>query len=195
MSRAYHHGDLEKAVIQTATLLLESDGIEGISLRKIAKEIGVSHQAPYRHFESREHVLAALRAEGFQALAEASQNAQRKHPKSARLQLESTGEAYVKQALSRPALYQLMFGGSWKFNQLQEQHQSCAGVAFKSLASIVQQGHPPHTKKTIERTRILWATLHGLVSLQLNGFLKDQKDQLDTLVRSAVRSLSAEWYG
>ena len=49
----YHHGDLERAILETATQMLERSGIAELSLRDIAKQIGVSHQAPYKHFASK----------------------------------------------------------------------------------------------------------------------------------------------
>ncbi|MFN9604615.1 MAG: TetR/AcrR family transcriptional regulator, partial [Planctomycetota bacterium] len=61
----YHHGDLEQAILETAKQMLEQSGIAELSLRDIAKHIGVSHQAPYKHFASKADVLLAIPAKGF----------------------------------------------------------------------------------------------------------------------------------
>lgn len=193
MTRTYHHGDLHKAVVETALELLEEGGVEAMSIRKVANKIGVSHQAPYRHFQSKEHVLAAVRAHGFLKLAEVARNTKHKHPRSPRLQLEAAALAYVSHAVSSPALYQLMFGGTWTMQHLSEEHRDSAGEAFRSLASVVAGSPPPHSNKTKQRTQILFATLHGIVTLHANGFLGDGSRQLETLVRSACRALTSSW--
>lgn len=193
MTQTYHHGDLAQVVVDTATQILEKDGADGISIRQIAKEIGVSHQAPYRHFKSKQDVLAAVRAGGFKDFADAARMAAAQHPKSSRQQLQAAGQSYVSLASSRPALYKLMFGGAWKVEQLKEEHRNAAGEAFRAISTIIQQGPPPHNKKTVERTRIYWATLHGIVTLNLNGFLNDT--ELQGLARTACRSLTRDWFG
>lgn len=193
MPRAYHHGNLRKTIVDTALRILEEEGAEAMSVRRIANEIGVSHQAPYRHFKSKDDVLNALRAHGFLALAEAARDTRVLHPESARLQLEAAALAYVNHADSSPALYKLMFGGTWTIDQLREEHRNCAGEAFRSLASIVGQAPPPHSPQTIERTQILFATLHGIVTLHSIGFLGQENPQLETLVLSACRSLMRDW--
>lgn len=65
----YHHGNLKGALIKQAILLIQKTSIEKISLRALAAELGVSHNAPYMHFKSREALLAAIAEEGFTRLA------------------------------------------------------------------------------------------------------------------------------
>src|SRR5258706_7191492 len=65
---AYHHGDLRRALIAAARAILEADGLPGLSLRAVARRAGVSQAAPYHHFPDRDALLAALGAEGFDAL-------------------------------------------------------------------------------------------------------------------------------
>ena len=68
-SASYHHGNLRQALIDAAVGALQTEGIEALSLRKLAKDIGVSHNAPYMHFEDKEALLAAIAEEGFKRLA------------------------------------------------------------------------------------------------------------------------------
>ena len=65
----YHHGNLRNALLAIATELLVEDGIQALSLRKMAQRAGVSHNAPYMHFADKEAVLAAIAEEGFRRLA------------------------------------------------------------------------------------------------------------------------------
>ena len=66
--RAYHHGDLRKALLDAASALLAEVGVAAISLREVARRAGVSHNAPYRHFADRDALLAALALQGFEVL-------------------------------------------------------------------------------------------------------------------------------
>src|SRR5215471_7484310 len=65
---AYHHGDLRRALIAAARAILEEDGLPALSLRAVARRAGVSQAAPYHHFPDKDALLAALGAEGFDAL-------------------------------------------------------------------------------------------------------------------------------
>src|SRR5215470_4643684 len=67
-ARKYHHGDLRRALVDAALAIVERAGPGALSLRELARRAGVSHAAPYRHFESREALLAALATEGFLGL-------------------------------------------------------------------------------------------------------------------------------
>ena len=103
--KSYHHGDLEAALIRSAGKILEKEGLDALSLREVARQAGVSHNAPYRHFAEREALLAALAAKGFEMLAQAQQAA------AAKGGLRAMGEAYVLFALEHPQRFRLMFGG------------------------------------------------------------------------------------
>src|SRR3989304_7698234 len=73
--QAYHHGDLRTSIVRAGWQLIDKQGIAKLSLREAARLVGVSHNAPYRHFPDRESLLAALAAEGFAALGRALQEA------------------------------------------------------------------------------------------------------------------------
>ncbi|MEM8998021.1 MAG: helix-turn-helix domain-containing protein, partial [Acidobacteriota bacterium] len=64
----YHHGDLRAALVRSATELLERSGPGAVSLRSVARDAGVSHAAPYRHFKDRHELMEAVAAAGFRVL-------------------------------------------------------------------------------------------------------------------------------
>src|SRR5215470_14796789 len=99
--RSYHHGNLPVALVRAAAETLEKQGLESVTLRAVARKAGVSHGAPYRHFPSLDHLLAAVAEDGFRKLGEALK---------ARPPVEM-GETYVRFALAHPALFRLMFSG------------------------------------------------------------------------------------
>ena len=111
--------DLKNKLIAAARRLLESQGLEALSLRATAREVGVSHMAPYRHFKDKDALLASVAAEGFESLSKrmAAELAARKKK-------ISVGIAYVMFALENPALYRVMFGANlaphYRFPELAE---------------------------------------------------------------------------
>lgn len=107
--RSYHHGDLRSALIESAAQLLEESGPEAISFRAIARANDVSQTAPYRHFKSKEELLATVAEQGFRRLA-ASQAATVTASKAGADCLLALGRDYVRFAIEKPQLYRLMFG-------------------------------------------------------------------------------------
>jgi AcrR family transcriptional regulator len=99
----YHHGDLPEAILQAAAAAVLRDGVGAVSLRSLAREVGVSHTAPRHHFGDKRGVITALATQGYRLLAE----------RLAQARLEGTvldvGVAYVRFALEHPAHYQVMF--------------------------------------------------------------------------------------
>ena len=99
----YHHGALRPALIAAARDMLANDGAGAVSLREAARRAGVSATATYRHFQDKEHLLAAVAAEGFVEFAE------RLEAGGAR-DFKGMGIAYLEFAIRRPGLFRLMFG-------------------------------------------------------------------------------------
>lgn len=191
---SYHHGDLEQAVLDAAADLLEMDGVAGISVRKIAKQIGVSHQAPYKHFASRDEILVALREKGFARLTEVINDARDKHPRSARLQLQAAGMAYVDQAERFPGMYELMFGGSIRRDDVNTRLGEIASPSFQALAVIINGSPLPLSKRAVERSRVFWACMHGIADLRLSGFLNQPDTNAVDMVKLAVATLTVDWF-
>lgn len=104
---AYHHGNLRRALIDTARSLVEETGPDRLTIREVAARIGVSPAAPYRHFASRELLLAAVVAEAFDELTGIIDRQSRSDPLDA---LHTALTEYVRFALATPHLYRLMFG-------------------------------------------------------------------------------------
>ena len=154
--RPYHHGDLRPALLQAAMEVLEKEGPSGVLLREVARRAGVSHNAPYRHFESRDALLVAVAAEGFREF-------------SARMQAAGSSamaEAYIAFALERPQLFRLMFGGTLKLSSDPELAAASRGAydglvdAFRSRGDVAD----PQTAAAAA-----WSLVHGISELLLNG--------------------------
>jgi AcrR family transcriptional regulator len=106
---AYHHGDLRNALLGAARDILEAEGLGALSLRAVARRVGVSHAAPYRHFPNHEALLAELAIEGFTELREGLVAAGAA-PGIQSDKITGIGGAYMRFTARRPALARLMFG-------------------------------------------------------------------------------------
>ena len=102
--RKYHHGEVRQTAIGEALALIETDGADALTMRALAKAVGVDHRALYRHYPDRDAVLAEVAAEGYRQLLNAQQSACEGESRP----LQTAFEVYVRFALDRPHLHTLM---------------------------------------------------------------------------------------
>lgn len=169
----YHHGDLRQALIDSARALLAEGGSAGLSLRAAARGAGVSQAAPYRHFASREGLLAAVAEDGFRRLHErmvASVAGERTKRALQRIAIE-----YVRFALEYPAEYRVMFGREGAELERTEASTSL-NEASRAVLQLLQGGiEEMQTAGVIRRGSAsvmalsAWGLVHGLVMLVLDG--------------------------
>ena len=95
-SKPYHHGDLQREFLCAARELLEETSLASLSLRAVAKKVGVSHTAPYRHFKDKESLLAGVATIGFTELSAQISEAVELHPGDPAAQLQEAGQRYVQ---------------------------------------------------------------------------------------------------
>lgn len=193
----YHHGDLRRALIEAALAALESQGWHELSLRDVARQAGVSHTAPYRHFESKEALLTTLAEVGHTELADAMEAAVRDAPDDPLGQLRGVGRAYVQLALRRPALFRLMFSGAICALEAQEADggEVHSARSFDLLVQVVRDGQAggkvrPGPPEQVAVTA--WALVHGLSVLLLErqfGPVGDASPDPLALVDEVTRQL------
>lgn len=171
------HSDLREACVAEATAIIAEAGVEALSLREVARRLGVSHQAPYRHFESRDHVLAEVVRRAFARFASALERAPRTD--NARSDALTMGMAYVGFALSHPLEYRLIFGGALPTPTAHPEMMNGARQAFAILQRTIERLFDARgltaAKTDVDRESLfVWSSLHGIVSLM-------RSDALDTL--------------
>lgn len=164
----YHHGHLREALIEAGLQWLEEMDRADLSLRELARRVGVSANAVYHHFANKEALLAALAAEGFRRLA----RAQLSPSPEARSPLHQAGLAYVRFAMAHPALFRLMYGG---FTAGQN-HPELVNASMDSLEASMQAvgGHLPQGgtgPEALHDMLLMWSIVHGLSNLALGGQL------------------------
>lgn len=160
----YHHGDLKRALVEAGlSALAEEGGPDKLSLRGLARRVAVSAMAPYRHFEDREALLAALAGEGYRMLGEAMRQAAEAAPAD---RMRAIGEAYIRFALAHPPLFRLMFGGAIPFGRRHPELNLAADAAFGVLRGEME-GRPSRYASPLAA----WSTVHGLAMLLIEGRL------------------------
>lgn len=177
MSSPYHHGQLRDALLQEAQTVLAGPGLAGLSLRDLARRIGVSPTAPYHHFKSKADLVAVLISDALGNLEGAMLAALEGIDDPAE-QLQAIGVAYVLFAVDHPALYRLMF-----------RPELCPDVprpvstealfpdprmAFRVLVRVVRAGLPASASPAQADRAVLaaWSLVHGLAGLLLDGPLR-----------------------
>lgn len=187
--RPYHHQDLRKALMQAAEALIGEVGPRAFTLREVARRAGVSHNAPYRHFASRDDLLLAVAAEGFERLS-ASMSKRMERGTSARERLVLCGCGYVEFALRWPRHFLVMFDlpgllrGECGHSQI---GHSAFAVLLDAVSSAQQSGILP-AGDPMPIAWAAWSLVHGIATLAMQANLPlNQKAALD-FTRQA-----AEW--
>ena len=168
---AYHHGDLHQQALDQALAVLRLEGDGAISLRAIAKQIGVSAPALYRHYADRESLLAELAISGFAALRQQLLSVDQHAPRAA---LIGIGLAYVAFAQSEPNLYRLMFGGRVLPKGAHPRLDQAGLDAFNVLQDTIARGQRAGYLKPAPlalMTATAWSLVHGLSQLTIDGHL------------------------
>ncbi|MFJ1257856.1 WHG domain-containing protein [Cupriavidus sp. CuC1] len=174
-STTHHHDDLRTAIIEEAITIAEDEGFSTLSIRAIARRLGVSHAAPARHFASRAELLAGVAAAAYSLFAdELEKGGQGKLSGCARL--SALGSAYVSFALRRPALFRLMFNpevtelAATSLKDL----RIAADRAYGILSSAVRctLGSEASEEAIRNATLRAWSGAHGAAMLWLDGPLR-----------------------
>lgn len=189
--------DLRRALLDASLVLIEAEGLEKLSMREVARRAGVSHQAPYHHFTDKEAILAALVAEGFEKLRQASL-ASIEEVADPAARLTALGRTYVDYALSHPAHFKLMFRSELVPEHKHEEVKACAEGAFSVLVQVA--GEVARKRKLPEHLVALagWSLVHGLSTLLLEGKLDkliDKPSARAKAARECVAMFEAFWGG
>lgn len=174
--KSYHHGDLRNALLSAALALVEEHGLEGLSLRKVAARVGVSHAAPEHHFPTMRNLMNAMATAGFELFTRSIADARASAPDSPEEQMRAAGDGYLAYARAHPALFRLMFTSNlldWSDPVLQEQAELghmqlieiCAPAAeFMGLRTDAEQ-------RALES--LVWSQVHGRAHLTIDQKLPD----------------------
>ncbi len=187
--RPYHHGGLRTALLNRAERTLKTSGVEGLSLRELARDVGVSHGAPRRHFRDKAALLDALATDGFVRLREALERSAGTGGRSFVANMTEVAVTYVRFATANPALLELMFTSKHQADASTELTQA-ALECFTGMETLVAQGQQSGDLVPGDLQQIgmvLLAALQGITSLANIGMI--EPDDLDGLTAYTVESL------
>jgi AcrR family transcriptional regulator len=188
--RPYHHGNLRTALLEQAELALGERGAEGLSLRELARAVGVSHAAPRRHFADRQALLDALAQDGFERLARDLDDAVAGAGPSFEARLAAGAAAYVTFATRHGALLELMFAGKHRDDDDGAALRAAADRAFAVMLELMAEGQATGALRSGDPERVgivLFASLQGLAALVNGGMLP--RERVDELTGEAVEQL------
>ena len=194
---SYHHGDLRRALVERGTELVAESGAEGFTLRELARRVGVNHRAVYRHFASKDDLLAAIAERGYEALVE------RFHADLAALadatavdRLLGLAQAYVAFAFAEPAAFSVMFGRrlneDGRYPSLEVPIRAAAAI----LTEVIEDGQRRDeivAGSVRDLGLAFWASMHGIASMVLERRIRVKpslrKGYVATLMAPLLRGL------
>lgn len=189
--KAYHKGNVRENLIRAAEDVLHQEGLAALSLRRVAREVGVAPSAVYNHFENREALLASVAADGYREIANLELTAYGSSDEPAivvrRLVLD-----YLQFAARNPELYRLMFSAdmvAYRSNpELGEAGDSSFGL---SVNWWYGEGTYDSSKSAVDYPLALsiWSFLHGICTLIIDGLVTidlEDRDAVDALGDSMI---------
>lgn len=195
---AYHHGSLRSSLVEEAVRVIAREGLDAFSLREVARRVGVSANAAYRHFEDKDALLAAVAAHALGRLSRRMREAidavtTRGAGPRAIAHLRATGRAYVAFALAEPELFRVAFGR--QAAEPATDHRDPDGepdpysVLSRCLDAMVDAGVLPAARRAGAELKA-WTVVHGYASLALGGgplaSLEPLEDVLDFVIDGLI---------
>ena len=164
-TRPYRHGNLPAALLAAAREILDENGLQAVGLRETARRVGVSATAAYRHFTSKEDLLACVAAEGFRELGAAMARGTR-----GPTPLSRAGLAYIEFAQNNRGLFRLMFGPVLaeraKYQALQAATDAVGDLLLRDVVDVDQRPLDHNAA-----AMAAWGLVHGLSHLFVDGFV------------------------
>ena len=192
MASVYHHGNLRQALLGEADRIIETDGIDALSVRKLADNVGVSRTALYHHFRDKNALLSAITEAQFshwgKQLTEVLDD-----QAPIEEQIKVFAKQYLYGATERPAHYNLMFGKPiWKSGEPSESLTEISRATFQNYVILIKRwqdlGAIEAAIPPLQLAQVSWGMLHGLARLLIDGVYVDHK-QIEEMSDAVTRLL------
>lgn len=174
--RAYHHGDLARALLTAALEIVAKRGPEAFTLREVAAAVGVTHGAAYRHFADKEALLAAVAEDGYRALAQKLASAANAAAAADPFErVRALAAAYIEFAMARPAQYRVMWGPRVNEDGRFPSLETAIAEAFSLVIAEFERGQAAGSFRDDPARDLavsFWVAAHGYVELVLRRRLK-----------------------
>lgn len=194
-TKPYHHGDLRPALLDAADAIIHEAGVDGLSMRRLADQVGVSRMAPYHHFKDKNALLCAIAEKGF---AEQDRMVRdilgRLDAREGKELFASWVRAYIRFAHENPETYDLMYGKEiWKRGEPTESLRMISRASFHLWVDLVarmqDQGVLSNLHSPLKTAQASWAALHGLARLLIDGVYVERED-LEEIAEAVVDLIS-----
>ena len=191
------HGDVRRLVLDAAIAIIETDGADSLSMREVARQAGVSHQAPYHYFGDRSGIFAAISEEGFTGLAQAFRDVHETEMPAAKAGFI----AYLNFSREHIGHFRVMFRNDICGVITHASTQTAADSAFEELRLMVARITGPEIDPNNAFTfaTMLWSLSHGLATLVIDGPLPNKvppgtnlEDQIQAVINLATNMVSLE---
>ena len=201
----YHHGNLRRALLDAAMELIRERGIDGFTLREVARRAGVSHAAPYHHFHDKAALVSALAVESFEAFERTFREAVARTSGTHLEKIHAIGRAYVRFAFDDPDRFALMWRPELR-RMADDSPVDEAGLAsYQVLIDEVVAGQDAGEIVAGDVGLLslsAWSAVHGLATLVVDGPLRDQvltwsqaEPMVDAVLDLAIRGLDRRGAG
>lgn len=164
----------KQRLVEVAADLVDEGGPSAVTLREVGKRAGFSHNTPYKHFNSKEDLLAQVAAQELNTLTTAIQAAI--DPLQGLGRIGAAAEAYINWARSHPARFKLTFG-EWSIEHdvLGQAAEATWGTMYRAVEqALEEEPHANHNPDTV--LSLLWALAHGAADLDLSGHLRKRAE-------------------
>jgi AcrR family transcriptional regulator len=179
--KTYHHGDLRSALVEAGLALLEARTADDLSLREVARAVGVSATAVYRHFPDKGALMGALAEAGLARLA-VDQHAASDAAGGGLAGFSATGAAYVRFALANPALFRLIFANPAPSGHLDGKEDDAMDF-LRANAALLAAGKGGDAQVIALQA---WAIAHGLAMLMLDGQVPVDDALIDRVIDTSA---------
>jgi AcrR family transcriptional regulator len=166
VKQAYHHKDLRNALVDEALAILAVGGPGDITLRELARRLGVTHTAPYAHFSDKRALLHAVSDAGFERLARLLERCELQ-PDPAHA-IAAMGREYLRFARENANLYRLMFADPELADDPECELSPGGAAAFSALMRAVERIGPPAGVDVRDLSAAIWALVHGIAMLEID---------------------------
>lgn len=167
LRRAYHHGDLRRALLEEGLRLIQEKGVHRLTLRELGNRLNVSRTAPYRHFAGKDALLASICESGFERFADALTRARDEAGPQFADRLSAMCFAYVRFAAENRPHFEAMFGAGFE-GETPEQWKTAG--SFQILVDVVREGQQSGDVRAGDPTLIaafIWSSVHGISVLRI----------------------------
>ncbi len=166
----YHHKDLKQQLIKNGLILLNKEGFQGFSIRKVATMCGVSNNAPYKHFKDKEELISEILNEVWTKFHMALQESTKIHTDDPKLQIIGMGKAYVRFMVENPEYLKLTFLSDYSSSILIENgtFSKCEDNTFsifKDCAQRYLESIDLNPELYMVKTIAMWSMVHGIAIL------------------------------